>query len=262
MANNARDRWCLLPTKQSGSSQMSLRRRSGIITLLLTALQCLLALPATASPFFKPFDASFSVYRGAIPLGKLELKLSLDENAAYSYHAHTQPGFLTGWFSGNEAIEESRGEITPAGVIPQSYSYLETSNEEDNAEVHFAWNELKVYTSSGGVTWAQEIKPGTQDRLSQQLMVRLELAKGKREVSYRVADGGKLKSYHFRVVGTEQLKTPRGRLECLKVERRKGKRAADYTIWFATELDYLPVRIERQQGSGLYSMELKRLEGL
>lgn len=241
---------------------MALPRRSDMLNLILAACLTLVASAAAASSFFRPFDASFSVKRGSIPLGRLELKLSLDEEAGYTYHAHTQPGFLVGWFSGDEAIEESRGQVNEEGVIPQHYSYLETSNERDNAEVRFDWDEGKAYTSSGGVTWAQEITTGTQDRLSQQLMVRLDLAQGKRKVSYRVADGGKLKSYHFRVVGKERLSTPRGRLECLKVQRSKGNRSPDYTIWFAADLDYLPVRIERQQGSGHYSMELKSLQGL
>lgn len=217
---------------------------------------------ASAPPFFKPFAATFSVSRGALPLGTLELRFTLEEAAEYSYHAHTRPGFLAGWFSGNEVIEESRGRLSADRVSPVEYRYRETTDVSDNVDVRFDWNEEKAYTTSGGVTWAQAIEPGTQDRLSQQLMIRLGLAGGRQEVTYRVADGGKLKHYRFKVVGEEPIKTPLGRLHCLKVERRKESRPPDYTIWFATELDYLPVRIERKQRSGHYKMELKRLEGL
>jgi hypothetical protein len=243
---------------------LALRRHSDFSGLLLFALLCLAAFPSplAATSFFKPFNATFSVSRGSITLGKLELEFTLDEQLSYSYHAHTQPGFLVSWFSGDEAVEESRGKIAAEVVVPENYSYRETRNEEDNAKVSFDWSALKAYTSSGGVTWAQEIEDGTQDRLSQQLMLRLELARGKPEVTYRVADGGKLKDYRFQVVGRERLSTPRGELECLKVQRSKASRAPDYTIWFAPELDYLPVKIERQQGSGLYRMVLKNLEGL
>ncbi len=241
---------------------MSLGRIRFVSLSLLCALLCAPVTAVEASPFFKPFRASFSVSRGVIPLGKLALNFSLDESARYRYQAHTRPGILAGWFSGDEAIEESRGEIAADVVVPQVYSYRQTADDEDNADVRFDWQALKAHTSSGGVTWAQEIEPGIQDRLSQQLMVRLQLARGEREVSYRVADGGKLKRYLFRVVAEEPLDTPLGRLHCLKVERSKESRKPDYTIWFAPQLDYLPVRIERRRSGNLYKMVLEKLEGI
>jgi hypothetical protein len=236
-------------------------RRSGIGRLLLGLILSAAALTATASPFFKPFTATFSVWRGAIPLGSLELRFSLNEDDQYSYHAHTQPGLLAGLFSGDEVIEESRGRLGGESVQSMSYSYNETANRDDNAEVRFDWGAMKAYTTSGGITWAQDIAAGTQDRLSQQLMVRLELAQGEQDLSYQVADGGKLKHYRFQVVGEEPIKTPYGLLHCLKVRRSKETRPPDYTIWFAPELDYLPVRIERDQRSGRYHMVLEELEG-
>ncbi len=218
--------------------------------------------PLPADPALKPFSASFSVSRGALPLGSLELTLTLDEHGDYRYHAHTQPGLLSRWFSGDEIVEESQGRWLPGQLEPHSYRYVETGNPEDNLEVRFDWPTKRVVTTSGGITWNQEIAPGTQDRLSQQLMVRLQLARGEREFAYQVADGGKLKQYHFRTLGEETIRTLRGRLPCLKVERSKEQRAPDYLIWFAPDLDYLPVRIERRLKSGHYRMQLEELEEL
>jgi hypothetical protein len=237
-------------------------RPSALWGLLLGLLLSGVALALSASPFLKPFTATFSVWRGALPLGSLELKFDLGEDDTYSYHAHTQPGLLAAWFSGDELIEESHGRIAIDRVVPESYHYTETENEPDDAQVRFDWNSMRAHTSSGGVTWSQTIETGTQDRLSQQLMVRLQLAMGQTEVSYQVADGGKLKHYLFRVVGEEPIKTPHGKLNCLKVERSKESRPPDYTIWFAPKLDYLPVRIERDRGGAHYRMMLEELEGL
>lgn len=215
-----------------------------------------------AEPLLKPFKASFSVSRGVIPLGNLKLEFNLDKTGTYTYRAHTRPGFLTDWFSGEEILEESTGRLLPWGVVSETYRYTETANPTDNVEIHLNWSEMKAYTTSEGVTWAQEIEPETQDRLSQQLMARLQLAQGREALSYRVADGGKLKHYRFKVVGEEPVKTPYGRYRCLKVERRKESRPADYAIWFARKLDYLPIRIERWKGGNRYQMELEELEGL
>lgn len=238
------------------------RRRCPRIPWLLLGLLISAVVPtATAASFFKPFNASFSVSRGFIPLGNLELRLTLDENGDYRYYAHTRPGLMAGWFIAEEIIEESVGRVTAGGLVSQSYRYTETGNKAGNMEVHFDWPAMKAHTSSGGVTWTQEIQSGTQDRLSQQLMVRLQLANGLKELTYQVADGGKLKRYRFQVVGEEAVETPIGNLRSLKVHRSKESRPPDYTIWFAPDLDYLPVRIERRQGGSRYQMVLEELEG-
>lgn len=145
---------------------------------------------------------------------------------------------------------------------PSDYRYRQELDEADNTQVRFDWAEAKAYTTSGGVTWAQPIEPDTQDRLSQQLLVRLHLAQGRQTMEYQVADGGKLKLYRFQVIGEERVKTPYGHLQCLKVARSKGSRPPEYTIWFAPQLDYLPVRIERRLSGRRFLMVLDELEGI
>ncbi|MCU7914477.1 MAG: DUF3108 domain-containing protein [Candidatus Thiodiazotropha sp. (ex Gloverina cf. vestifex)] len=215
---------------------------------------------ANSDSIFKPFSASFSVYRRAIPLGELELKFNLSEDGRYFYHAHTKPGLLVGLFSGDEIVE-SHGRLKPQGLIPERYLYQQDDGDEEHTQVLFDWSEKKVHTTSKGITWSQPIDAGTQDRLSQQLMVRLHLSQGSDDLEYQVADGGKIKHYRFQVVSQETVKTPYGKLNCLRVERSKESRPPDYTIWFATELNYLPVRIERKQSSGHYRMVLDELKG-
>ena len=234
------------------------RKRRLILGMLLLAL----SLTATAAPFFKPFSARFSVSRGGIPLGDLDVKLSLEEPDTYHYHAETIPGLLARLFTGDEIIEESSGRLTPDVVIPQRYSLHQKGNEAEQTEIRFDWRDDKAQTTSEGVTWSQQIVAGTQDRLSQQLMLRLHLAQGFKDMKYPVADGGKIKLYRFQVVGEESVKTPYGNLRCLKVQRSKMTRPPDYTIWFAEDLDYLPVRIERKQKSGTYRMSLEKLDGI
>jgi hypothetical protein len=252
----------LLPTNSSGSSALFALRIPGGWRLTLGALLCSVSLTANPAQFFKPFSARFSVSRGALPLGDLELNLSLEAADGYLYHAHTIPGLLARWFSGEEIIEESHGRLTAEAVIPDRYSLRQEGNPEEDKEIRFDWRDENAHTTSEDVTWSQHIDGGTQDRLSQQLMVRLHLAQGMRDMEYPVADGGKIKRYRFQVVGEEPVKTPYGRLRGLKVQRSKGGRAPDYTIWFAPELDYLPVRIERRQKSATYQMVLEEVKGL
>lgn len=261
MTNAWRSLWFSLPRNLSDKPNLIGRRFIGTWRLGIGLLFCSLAAVASADGFFKPFIASFSISRGVMPLGDLELKFSLTPEGEYSYHAHTQPGILAGWFNGEETMEESHGIQHPEGIRPNEYRFRQEVDEADNAQIRFDWAAAKAYTTSGGVTWAQAIEPDTQDRLSQQLQVRLDLSQGKRIMEYQVADGGKLKLYRFEVIGEETIKTPYGKMDCLKVAHSKGSRPPEHTIWFAPQLDYLPVKIERKLAGRRFLMELEELQG-
>ncbi len=236
------------------------RRMTRVMPGIMALGLLLWVYPACAGEaLLQPFSASFRVHRNIIPLGSLSLLLELGEDGAYTYTAHTFPGFLAGLFSRNEVLEESRGRLLADWVQPGQYHYRDQEQDSENTELDFDWVRLAVDTQSGGITWSQEIQPGTQDKLSQQLQVRRDLAEGRQHLVYQVADGGKLKTYEFRVEGEENVETPYGEFHCLRVRRSKESAPPDYTIWFAPELDYFPIRIERQQGERTYRMELETL---
>jgi hypothetical protein len=101
---------------------------------------------------------------------------------------------------------------------------------------------------------------GTLDKLTQQLAFVLDLSSGTQSRTYQVADGGKLKPYTYRVLGRQTLNTTLGRTQCIKVSRAKRDQPPDYTLWFAPDFGYLPVRIVRQQGGEEFRMEIATLE--
>lgn len=222
----------------------------------------LIALQIHANPALelKPFAAKFQVIRNSIPLGTLDLQLELTAAGDYSYTGHTQPGAIIRWFISDEVDESSKGYYTDRQIVPLSYEFRQSNSEEKKQTLlEFDWKAGKVWTLSEGTRWSQAINPGTHDKLSQQLALRLELSAGAKTASYPVADGGRIKTYHYKVVANEFINLPYGRLKCLKVRRSKENHPPDYTIWIAPELDYLPVKIERKRSSGHYSMELMQL---
>ncbi|MCG7873422.1 MAG: DUF3108 domain-containing protein [Candidatus Thiodiazotropha lotti] len=230
--------------------------RAGLLGVVLT---CFFSLNALADDLLKPFSAEFTVHRNILPLGRLTLSLKLKPDGSYIYTAHSQPSLLANLFSRNEVTEESQGRYLEGRIIPHRYTYRDEDQQSENSEVSFDWQSALAATTSQGVTWSQPIGDATQDKLSQQLQVRLHLAQGNQQVSYQVADGGKVKTYHFQVVGEETVASSSDSYRCLRVERRKGDGESDYTIWFARELGYLPIKIERNQNGKLYRMMLDKL---
>ncbi|KRT55876.1 DUF3108 domain-containing protein [endosymbiont of Ridgeia piscesae] len=238
-------------------------RDSGRLHLpcLLAILLSLISPTAYSQPAgLQSFEAHYSISRQGITLGRLKLSLRFDSSGNYRYRANSEHTGLFSWLHPQQVEERSEGHFEQGQVIPQRYHYLRRhSDEKKQIELQFDWQKRQVTTSTGDSRWRQLIETGTQDKFSQQLAVRLDLAQGKSEMHYRVADGGRLKNYYFQLRGRERIKTVAGTLDCLRVERRKGSGKIDSTIWFAPTIDHLPVRILRSQGGAKYLMELEVL---
>jgi len=148
-------------------------------------------------------------------------------------------------------------------IRPLKYDYQrKVLGKSRRASLDFDWSAGKVTTVVKEQPWKMAIAPGIQDKLSYQLQMRLDLKAGLQKLSYQVADGGKLKSYNFVVTGEEQVATPYGRFNAVRVVRDRGKDADRETlIWFAPELDYLIVRLQQTESDGkTYALLLKNLE--
>jgi hypothetical protein len=207
----------------------------------------------------KPFEAHFQVSRNNLLLGTMDIQLSLDAQGDYRYTGYTKPVGIVGLIISDEVHEASQGHYKYNRITPNHYDYLQDNGKrKKQTELDFDWSDGQVWTDSEGKRWAQPLVADTHDKYSQQLALRLDLAKGAREASYPVADGGKIKTYHYRVVGEDNINLPYGRLKCMRVRRSKESDPPDYTIWVAPELDYMPVKIERQRSSGNYTIELMK----
>lgn len=160
--------------------------------------------------------------------------------------------------------ESSHLDISANQVIPQSYHYKrKVLGKKREARLTFDWQQAKVHNDVENKPWEMTITPGTQDKLSYQLQMRLDLKAGKTgPFSYQVADGGKLKTYKFKLMGHEKLQTPLGELDTIKVARDRGPNADRKTyIWFAPAEDYLIVQLRQVESDGkVYALALKSVD--
>lgn len=208
----------------------------------------------------KPFQAGYQLSRNGLPFGRVEVRFQLDRQGRYHYSAKTRPNKLTALLHNQSVTEISQGRLDRDQLIPQHYSYRKDSSDGSRTiRLSFDWQQRRVTTHTNGSPWSMPIPLGGQDKLSQQLAIQIALIEGHDSISFDVADGGRLKQYHYKKEETEKLQTPLGKLTTIRVKRSKQS-SADYTIWFAPSLNYLPVRFERKQPDGVFAMKLLEVQ--
>ncbi len=149
-------------------------------------------------------------------------------------------------------------------VIPQSYHYQKkVLGKIKEAKLVFDWLTMNVNNDIDDKPWKMKIPASTQDKLSYQLQMRLDLKAGKKgPLSYKIADGGRLKVYDFNIIGNEKIQSPLGEYDTIKVEMDRGPDASRETyIWYAPALDYMIIKLKQIEGDGkIYALQLKSME--
>jgi hypothetical protein len=162
--------------------------------------------------------------------------------------------------------EQSTVRFENEQVVPLNYLYKKkVLGKKRKASLIFDWDSSSVKNDVDDKPWSMEIPKETQDKLSYQLQMRLDLKAGQKgPFSYQIADGGKLKQYDFKIIGNETIQSPLGEYETIKVEMDRGPNAKRETyIWYAPELDYMIVKLKQTEPDGkAYALHLKSMETL
>jgi hypothetical protein len=199
------------------------------------------------------YSAVYNLQADGISLGKLER--SLEWSADGSLVLKTR-SFTTGFwklFVDDTITEESRFVITDGKVIPGSYHYSKSKKGKLREErVEFDTNKGEIISSSTDGVQHFPFTGIESDKLLYQFLIRAALKRGEVDFDLPVIDRRELRSYQFQSSAPEMLTTNLGELEVVRVERiNEAKRKT--TLWFATALDYLPVKIVQDAGDHNYS---------
>ena len=207
----------------------------------------LFATGAPAGVELPDFKASYELSRGSMKIGNASLEFSTGANGSYTYTSRSSTLRWVAWFLKGKLYETSHGTITENGFRPDRYHYKRSGgSREREADLTFDWQSLRVQNDVEDSRWGMDILPGTIDKLASQLGMMHALASGETDITFSIADGGKLKAYRFMVVGEETLELPAGTFATVKVSKLREDDSRETLIWCAPALHYLPVRIRRR----------------
>ena len=236
--------------------------RSSSSKLLFGLLLALLSPLSQAGDSFPSFLAEYTVSRNGTEIGIRTHSVSRTQhNYLYEGSMHTtglasliKPGTIT---------ERSHWTIEQQRVVPQKYEYLDSSDEKRNSFLQFDWLTNTVTNHVGNKPWKMSIPIGTQDKFGYMLSLMQDLQRGQTRPEYKIADGGRLKTYRFKSLGSELIETPAGQFKALKLRStRVGKKNIFTYVWCLPEKKYLPVKIQRHKKDNVYTMLLSHVTGL
>lgn len=210
------------------------------------------------------FSANYSVNINGLQAGELKRSLSTQEDGSHHFKSETQAKGIFAFFKPDLVEETSIFTAENNLIRPQSYLYQRTGGKKDKyLKLNFDWQNKQVHIDDKKHPWSLDIETNTLDKLVYQLALMTDLAENKKQFSYQIADGGKVKIYHIIILDNEVITTPLGKIKTVKLMRKRDKPSGrQTTLWCAPALNYLPVKLEHIEKGTVFTAELRRLEGI
>ena len=229
---------------------------------MLAASLCVADVQNVADNPLPMFNAEYSLKRNGIALGISTRSLTHAKDGSYVYASSTRPSGIIAWFVKDNIDEYSRWTYEGSRLRPLEYVYNRHGGSKTrHVKLKFDWQHLIVTNTIDGDPWRMEIPPDAQDKLIYQLSIMYDLSKGKKDLEYKIADGGKLKDYAFEIEGEETLNTALGKVKTVRIQRIGDRR--DTTVWCAPQFAYLPVKLEQQDTDGSHlTMQITSFEDI
>lgn len=233
------------------------------MTRLLALLLLMLPLFAQAAPPPKAFSADYDVFQNNRRVGTGTVRFQPLANGQWELVSTSQA---------------TRGMASAAGVSRNERSVLRWADGRAEVvsyqmDMRAAWTRrsqsLVVDASKRTATstyrdqvFPLRFEPGMVDRHSVTVAIMADLAAGLREpLEYAVADRRELDHHRYQVAANVRLGTALGTQPALRVERVRDDDSGRRTkLWFAKDLDWLPLRIKQYEADGQsVDMRIRRI---
>ncbi|MGH8736038.1 MAG: DUF3108 domain-containing protein [Burkholderiales bacterium] len=135
----------------------------------------------------------------------------------------------------------SSGTLGSGALRPLEFSDVRTGR--DPVRAVFDWADGRLKLEANGTTRTQPMPAHAQDKLSMLYAFAFDLP-GTAPVAINATDGKGVSHYVFEVAGRQEIATPAGQFDALRLVKRKdGPDDHGTEIWLARAHGYLPIRV-------------------
>jgi len=196
-----------------------------------------------------PYSVTMDMVSGTKRHAISTTTLSQRDGETWRYGTASEAKSFVAKLAGARAIEETLFVIEDDLLTPQRYSYDRSTRVKKRKDViEFDWNMMIATNSPGDRHWQIEIPIGALDEYLVNIALSRAICAGQEELVFDVVDRkGRMEKQRFARLGEESVETPYGTYDTIKVQRVRDNAERQTFMWFAAELDYLPVKIRHEE---------------
>lgn len=216
----------------------------------------------TATGPLPPFTLRYDIEINGFGVGELVTTLRNQADGLSVYEKTARMGGLASLFTAELRTEKSEFRWVDGKPQALLFEYLEQDgDEEERHKIVFHRD-----SNLADVWWRRHFKEmavpaDATDRATLDIDAVVDARGRPREMTYTVVDRGKLKERHFERLGTQTVETPAGEYETVKYRlfNPEGKNK-EIVSWLATDLHFLPVRIDHHEPENGLRMTMRLRE--
>ncbi len=213
---------------------------------LVSFLAALLSVPALAlTPYTAVYDAKGSGFRAS---NHMTLSAA-DSNGRMELRSESKARGIARVLKHDPIVEYTQFEEIDGSFRAIEYHYLfNDSGSKRNAWIIFDRDNLVAKSLYKKETVELDILPNHVDRMLETLVFRKDLIAGKVAEKYSYVERNSLREAVYEKLGTEIVNTEAGNFDAVKYRRQRVGSSRSAIIWFAPELEYLPVQMRHFKG--------------
>jgi Protein of unknown function (DUF3108) len=208
-----------------------------------------------------PFIAHYQADWKGISVGTSDIKLTQGvEPGQYLYTwTITARGIFRVAYH-DDLVQQSWLSVVDDHVRPEKYRGKEGSS---TVELNFDWKDMHATGLSETKPVDLMLKEGTQDVMSIQVEVMLDLKRGNLPKTFQIIDKDQLKEFNYTQEGNARIRTEIGEIDTVIVTSQRTGNNRILRMWFAPSLGFVPVQAERSRdGKVEISMRIKSVDRL
>jgi hypothetical protein len=232
-----------------------------IRALLAIAFAALAAIPiaGNSSPPAS-IKANYDVFRDGLHVAVVQEAFEKN-GAGYRIVSESNPAGLLALFVRAMVKIQSSGTVTPAGLRPEQFEYGRLDDASKNVSATFDWQAGQLHMIFDGRNETIALPRDTQDRVS--LMYQFIFLPEEKfsNLTFHMTNGKKIEPYRYHLTSREQIDTPLGKIDTLRLvkQREPGDNAVE--VWLAPDRNFFPVKLLIVENDGSkFEQIITRLE--